>query len=69
MEVIMFHDEEPAASSLKPEAIIPGADLSALSLSDLAERRALLEIEIQRIDSITEKKRAGLSAADAVFKI
>lgn len=65
----MFHDEESAASHLKPEAIIPGADLSALSLCDLAERRALLETEIGRIDAITEKKRAGLNAADAVFKI
>ena len=65
----MFHDEERAASSLKPEAIVPGADLSALSLGDLAERRELLQTEIQRIDAITEKKRAGLSAADAVFKI
>tara|TARA_R110000744_G_scaffold125730_11_gene231705 strand:- start:7299 stop:7508 length:210 start_codon:yes stop_codon:yes gene_type:complete len=69
MEVNMFHDDETVASSLKPEAIIPGADLGALSLSDLAERRVLLETEIQRIDAITEKKRAGLSAADAVFKI
>jgi len=65
----MFHDDETVASNLKPEAIMPGADLSALSLSDLAERRSVLETEIQRIDEITEKKRAGLSAADAVFKI
>ena len=65
----MFHDDEPVASRLKPEAIMPGADLGALSLSDLAERRLVLETEIHRIDEITEKKRAGLSAADAVFKI
>lgn len=65
----MFHDDESIASQLKAQGIIPGADLSALSLSDLAERRETLEAEIKRIDAITEKKRAGLSAADAVFKI
>jgi uncharacterized small protein (DUF1192 family) len=42
--------------------------LSALSLDDLAERRTVLEAEIARIDEITDKKKAGLNAADAVFK-
>ncbi|WP_291841703.1 DUF1192 domain-containing protein [Maricaulis sp.] len=65
----MFHDEDSIASQRARQGIIPGEDLSALSLDDLAERRALLEDEIRRIDAITEKKKAGLSAADAVFKL
>ena len=65
----MFNDDESIAKQMKAQGIIPGADLSAYSLSDLAELRTVLESEIKRIDTITEKKRAGLSAADAVFKI
>ncbi|WP_300545106.1 DUF1192 domain-containing protein [Maricaulis sp.] len=64
----MFHDDADAASAKPKDAIIPGEDLSALSLEDLAERRALLEAELRRIDAMTEKKQAGRSAADAVFK-
>ena len=64
----MFHDDESAASNKAKTAIIPGEDLSGLSLDDLAERRALLEEELTRIDAMTAKKQAGLSAADAVFK-
>lgn len=64
----MFHDDDTAASTPPKEAIIPGEDLSELSLDDLAERRALLEAELRRIDAVTEKKQAGRSAADAVFK-
>ncbi|MBO6764214.1 MAG: DUF1192 domain-containing protein [Maricaulis sp.] len=56
------------ASARAKNAIIPGEDLSALSLEDLAERRALLEAELRRIDTMTDKKQAGRSAADAVFK-
>ena len=64
----MFHDEDGAAS--KPAgAITPGEDLSALSLEDLAERRALLEEEIRRTDQATEQKKAGRNAADAVFRL
>ena len=65
----MFHDEESIASQRAKQGIFPGEDLSALSLDDLAERRTLLEAEIRRIDDITEKKKAGLNAADAVFKL
>ncbi|ABI66862.1 MULTISPECIES: DUF1192 domain-containing protein [Maricaulis] len=64
----MFHDEESIASQRAKQGIIPGEDLSALSLDDLAERRTVLEAEIARIDEITDKKKAGLNAADAVFK-
>jgi len=65
----MFHDDDASASGRRPDAIIPGADLSALSLEDLAERRRLLEAELQRIDAMTQEKQAGRSAADAVFKL
>ncbi|MHA6287585.1 DUF1192 domain-containing protein [Maricaulis sp. CAU 1757] len=65
----MFHDDDTAASRDKRVTITPGEDLSALSLDDLAERRALLEAEIRRVDQITESKQAGRSAADAVFKL
>ena len=64
----MFHDEDGAASNKAKTVITPGEDLSGLSLEDLAERRSLLEEEIRRIDAMTEKKQAGRSAADAVFK-
>ncbi|BDX00804.1 DUF1192 domain-containing protein [Maricaulis maris] len=65
----MFHDEDSIASQRARQGIIPGEDLSALSLDDLAERRATLEAEIRRIEDITEKKKTGLSEADAVFKL
>jgi len=65
----MFHDEDSIASQRAKQGIIPGEDLSELSLDDLAERRATLEDEIRRIDAITEKKKVGLSEADAVFKL
>lgn len=64
----MFHDDDATASAPR-SAIIPGEDLSALSLEDLAERRTLLEAELKRIDAMTQKKQAGRSAADAVFKL
>lgn len=62
-------DDESTSSQLKKDVITPGEDLSALSIEDLAERRRLLEAEIARTDEMTEKKQAGRSAADAVFKI
>ncbi|MEA1943362.1 MAG: DUF1192 domain-containing protein [Pseudomonadota bacterium] len=64
----MFHDDDTAATTPPKDAIIPGEDLDALSLEDLAERRTVLEAELRRIDAISEKKRAGRSEADAVFK-
>jgi len=55
---------------LKPSrtVITPGEDLSALSLEDLAERRALIESEIARIDATVENKKAGRQAAESVFR-
>ncbi|WP_203291517.1 DUF1192 domain-containing protein [Maricaulis parjimensis] len=64
----MFHDEDSAAGAKAKHTITPGEDLSELSLEDLAERKRLLQEEILRIDAMTEKKQAGRSAADAVFK-
>tara|TARA_R110002072_G_scaffold9554_7_gene46199 strand:+ start:609 stop:806 length:198 start_codon:yes stop_codon:yes gene_type:complete len=48
--------------------ITPGEDLSALSLSDLAERRALIESEIARIDAMVKHKQVGREAAESVFR-
>lgn len=62
-------DDESTSSQLKKDVITPGEDLSALSIEDLAARRRLLEAEIVRTDEMTEKKQAGRSAADSVFKI
>lgn len=61
---------DPDDLPLKPDryVITPGEDLSALSLDDLAERRALIEAEIQRIDAIVEHKKAGKQAAESVFR-
>jgi uncharacterized small protein (DUF1192 family) len=65
----MFHDEDGAASAGQQTIITPGEDLSDYSIEALAERRDLLKLEIQRIDEITDKKHAGRSAAEAIFKI
>ena len=65
----MFDDDDNAATTNKPVTITPGEDLYTLSLDDLAERKELIQVEIARIDKITEKKRAGRTAADAVFKV
>ncbi|MBO6797476.1 DUF1192 domain-containing protein [Maricaulis sp.] len=65
----MFHDDEASTSTKDDDTIRPGEDLSGFSLDGLAERRRLLEEEIKRIDEITDKKKAGMNAAEAVFKI
>jgi uncharacterized small protein (DUF1192 family) len=65
----MFDDVNDAANSSKRNVITPGEDLESFSLDDLNERKTVLLTEIERIDDITEKKRTGLSAADAVFKV
>jgi uncharacterized small protein (DUF1192 family) len=65
----MIHDDDATADMAKRNLITPGEDLSAFSLDDLAERRLVLLDEIRRIDEITDKKKAGRDAADAVFNI
>lgn len=61
----MFHEDAPRA---KPEGIVPGEDLSALSIEELEERKAVLEREIARAEAMIEDKQQGRAAADAVFK-
>lgn len=52
----------------RPAAIVIGEDLSAHSLEELADRRAALEAEIERIDRLSETKSASRAAADSFFK-
>jgi uncharacterized small protein (DUF1192 family) len=61
----MFHDEPLQG---KAAAIVPGEDLSLLGLEELEERKSVLEDEIRRTDVMIGKKRAGLNAAEAVFR-
>ena len=61
----MFHDEPVNA---KTDTLTPGEDLSEHSIDQLTERVAILRAEIERTQSIIEKKQAGLSAAEAFFK-
>ncbi len=53
----------------KPRAVITvGEDLSTHSLSELKERIAALEAEIERVRAELTAKAARASAADALFK-
>ena len=61
----MFHDE-PLTS--KTEAIIPGEDLTELGVEQLSERLNILRDEIERTQDMMEKKKTGLSQAQAFFK-
>ena len=45
-----------------------GQDLTLLSVEELAERIALLNTEIQRLQSSMQLKRATRDAADRFFK-
>ncbi|MDB5656783.1 MAG: hypothetical protein JWQ94_4396 [Tardiphaga sp.] len=45
-----------------------GQDLTLLSVEELAERIALLNAEIQRLQSSMQLKRATRDAADRFFK-
>ena len=45
-----------------------GQDLTLLSVEELAERIALLNFEIQRLQSSMQLKRATRDAADRFFK-
>ena len=44
-------------------------DLEIYAVADLEERITELEREIARVQAQLEKKRAGRSAADAMFKL
>jgi len=45
-----------------------GQDLSLLSVEELAERIALMNSEIERLDAAMAKKRASKDAANNFFK-
>jgi uncharacterized small protein (DUF1192 family) len=45
-----------------------GQDLSLLSVEELNERIALLNSEIERLQTAATKKRASKTAADSFFK-
>ena len=45
-----------------------GQELSLLSVEELAERIALMTLEIERLQVAVTKKRASRDAANSVFK-
>jgi uncharacterized small protein (DUF1192 family) len=45
-----------------------GQDLSALSLHELDERMAVLQIEVDRLSAAKAKKAASMAVADSIFK-
>jgi uncharacterized small protein (DUF1192 family) len=45
-----------------------GQDLSLLSVEELAERIALMNSEIERLQATMTRKRASKNAADSFFK-
>jgi uncharacterized small protein (DUF1192 family) len=45
-----------------------GQDLALLSIKELGERIALLQSEIERLETARTKKQASRSAADQFFK-
>jgi uncharacterized small protein (DUF1192 family) len=45
-----------------------GQDLSLLSVEELAERIALMNLEIERLQAAMTKKRASKDAANSFFK-
>lgn len=45
-----------------------GQDLALLSVEEIAERIAILQAEIGRLEEALAKKRASRSAADQFFK-
>ncbi|MCF6367747.1 DUF1192 domain-containing protein [Rhizobium halophilum] len=46
-----------------------GCDLSSLSVEDLDQRIDLLQNEITRLQADREKKSAGRSAAESLFRL
>jgi uncharacterized small protein (DUF1192 family) len=64
MEMTFFDDDRP----VKKTAHEIGQDLSMLSVDDLAARIDLLKQEILRLEADVEKKQAGRSAADSLFR-
>jgi uncharacterized small protein (DUF1192 family) len=59
---------EPDEPRKKVTAIVPGEDISALSVYELEQRIAALESEIARARDAIRARGATKSAADAFFK-
>jgi uncharacterized small protein (DUF1192 family) len=60
-----FDDEDAPKKKLTHEI---GQDLTLLAAVELADRIALLKVEIARLEADIGKKRAVKSAADLFFK-
>ena len=58
-------DDDKAKKKISHEV---GQDLTLLSVEELAERIALLQTEIHRLQSSMQLKRATRDAADRFFK-
>ncbi|HAQ36328.1 MAG: hypothetical protein CMF74_05455 [Maricaulis sp.] len=63
----MFSDGDLPLRSTRT-TITPGEDISGFSVSDLEERKALLQAEIERADAMIHTKTAGRQAAESVFR-
>ena len=61
----MIEDEEQGK---KPQELIIGADLDAVSVGELQERITLLQAEIERIGTIIGEKEHSKTAAEGFFK-
>ena len=61
----MFDDEDDKP---KQKDIEIGEDVALLSVEELTERIALLEVEIIRLKEAIESKQSSRSAAEDVFK-
>ena len=59
---------EPDEPRKKPAGIMPGEDISTLSVYELEQRIAALESEIARAQDAIRARDATKSAADAFFK-
>jgi len=60
----IFDEETPKKKAIHEI----GEDLSKLSLAELAERVAILKIEIGRIEETVALKRASADVAETFFK-
>jgi uncharacterized small protein (DUF1192 family) len=64
-EMAANEDEDRPKKKLVHEI---GQELALLSIEELSERIALLESEIERLETALTKKQASRSAADQFFK-
>lgn len=62
----MTPDDDLPRPKSKPHEI--GQDLTPLSVAELAERIALLQAEIERLEAVKAAKGNVRNAADALFK-